>query len=78
MFTCTLNGTKRLLRFEKVKGNLEGIKQKIFGVYYFVYQRVNRQIADKVVEIRGENIALHTTTKNFSGEEISENYSSRN
>ena len=60
---------KRLFRSEKAKENLEGSKEKIF-----VHQRANGQIADKVVEIRGENITLRTTAKKFSGEEISENY----
>ena len=69
---------KKALAFRKSKENLEGIKEKIFGVHLFVHQRVNRQIADKGVEIRGENITIHATTKNFSGEEISENYTSRN
>ena len=51
---------KRLLRLEKAKKNLEGIKEEISGIYQSINRRVKRQITDANVS---ENIAPHTTTK---------------
>ena len=59
MFICT-KCYKRLLRLEKAKKNLEGIKEEICGIYQSINRRVKRQITDANVS---ENIAPHTTTK---------------
>ena len=59
MFICT-KCYKRLLRLEKAKKNLEGIKEEICGIYQSINRRVKRQITDANVS---ENVAPHTTTK---------------
>ena len=58
MFICT-KCYKRLLRLEKAKKNLEGIKEEICGIYQSINRRVKRQITDANVS---ENVAPHTTT----------------